>query len=198
MTETNIDENVDEETGVWWWIRSVLSWTILLAMFALLTVAILVPTLAGAERFTVLTGSMQPTYPPGTLLVVKPVERTELGIGMPVTYQLRPGEPAVVTHRIISMSQSAQGTRTYTTQGDANDVPDEAPVIYEQIRGRVWYSIPYLGYVNNWLTGQNRSWTIGIVATSLFAYAAFLLVSGARDGRRERRAEASRTNDVPH
>ncbi|MCR8691515.1 signal peptidase I [Rhodococcus pyridinivorans] len=197
MTETSIDKKVDEETGAWWWIRSVLSWTILLAMFALLTVAILVPTLAGAERFTVLTGSMKPTYPPGTLLVVKPVERSELGIGMPITYQLRPGEPAVVTHRIISASQSAQGTRTYITQGDANDVPDEAPVIYEQIRGRVWYSIPYLGYVNNWLTGQNRSWTIGIVATSLFAYAAFLVVSGARDGRRERRTDAARTNDVP-
>ncbi|AYA23740.1 signal peptidase I [Rhodococcus rhodochrous] len=197
MTETSIDKKVDEETGAWWWIRSVLSWTILLAMFALLTVVILVPTLAGAERFTVLTGSMKPTYPPGTLLVVKPVERSELGIGMPITYQLRPGEPAVVTHRIISASQSAQGTRTYITQGDANDVPDEAPVIYEQIRGRVWYSIPYLGYVNNWLTGQNRSWTIGIVATSLFAYAAFLVVSGARDGRRERRTDAARTNDVP-
>lgn len=194
MTETTIDE----ETSVWWWIRSVLSWTILLAMFLLLTVAILIPTLAGAERFTVLTGSMTPTYPPGTLLVVKPVERSELGIGMPITYQLRSGEPAVVTHRIISMSQSAKGTRTYITRGDANDFPDEAPVIYEQIRGKVWYSIPYLGYANNWLTGQHRSWTIGIVATSLFAYAAFLVVSSVRDGRRQRRTETARTNDAPH
>lgn len=183
----------EEDTGPLWWIRTVLSWTLLLAMLAALSLTILIPVLTGSERFTVLTGSMDPTYPPGTLIVVKPVERRELGIGMPITYQLRPGEPAVVTHRIIASSQNARGMRTYITQGDANEVPDDVPVIYEQIRGKVWYSIPYLGYVNNWLTGQQRSWTIGIIATGLFGYAGYLVVSGARDSRRERREAASQT-----
>lgn len=185
MTESR-DE--DEKTGPLWWIGSMLTWALLFAMLALLTVTILIPAVAGGERFTVLTGSMVPTYPPGTLIVVEPVEPDELAIGMPVTYQLRPGDPAVVTHRIIASTRSAKGQRTYITQGDANNVPDSEPVLYEQIRGRVWYSIPYLGHVNNWLTGQQRSWTVGIIATALFGYAVVLFAGGIRDGRRERAA----------
>lgn len=176
----------DENTGPLWWIGSMFTWALLFAMLALLTVTILIPAVAGGERFTVLTGSMDPTYPPGTLIVVEPVEPDELAIGMPVTYQLRSGDPTVVTHRIIASTQSAKGGRTYITQGDANNVPDEKPVLYEQIRGRVRYSIPYLGYVNNWLTGQQRSWTVGIVAIALFGYAATLFAGGIRDNRREK------------
>ncbi|MFV9432143.1 signal peptidase I [Rhodococcus pyridinivorans] len=179
-------QDKDENTGPLWWIGSMFTWALLFAMLGLLTVTILIPAVAGGERFTVLTGSMDPTYPPGTLIVVKHVESDELAIGMPVTYQLRSGDPTVVTHRIIASTQSAKGGRTYITQGDANNVPDEKPVLYEQIRGRVWYSIPYLGYVNNWLTGQQRSWTVGIVAIALFGYAAILFAGGIRDSRREK------------
>ena len=193
MSET---DTTDEPSGPLWWIRSILGWTLLLAMLAVLIVTILVPAVVGAERYTVLTGSMTPTYPPGTLIVVEPVERRELGVGMPITYQLRPGEPAVVTHRIIAASQNARGVRSYITQGDANDVPDDAPVVYEQIRGRVWYGIPYLGYVNNWLTGQQRSWTIGIIAMGLFGYAGYLVVGSVRDSRRKRREDTTETG--PH
>ena len=193
MTETATAGSTEERTGVLWWIRNVLSWTLMLAMLALLVITILIPAVAGAERFTVLTGSMDPTYPPGTLIVVDPVEQDELGVGAAITYQLRPGEPEVVTHRIISAAQSARGIRTYITQGDANDIPDEKPVVYEQIRGRVWYSIPYLGYVNNWLTGQQRAWTIGLVSTALFGYAALLLISGARESANRRRTATERS-----
>lgn len=194
------DTTTEEHTGSIWWIRSVLSWTLLLAMVAALAITILIPAVTSSERYTVLTGSMTPTYPPGTLIVVKPVERSELRVGMPITYQLRSGEPAVVTHRIIAAAQNTRGVRTYITQGDANDVPDDPPVVYDQVRGRVWYSIPYLGYVNNWLTGQQRSWTIGVIATGLFGYAAYLVVGGVRDSRRERRETTSRTGptDAPY
>lgn len=188
----NNSRDGDEHTGPFWWVGSVLTWALLFAMLTLLAVTILIPAVAGGERFTVLTGSMDPTYPPGTLIVVVPVEPDELAVGMPVTYQLRSGEPTVVTHRIVASTQSAKGKRTYITRGDANDVPDEDPIVHEQIRGRVWYSIPYLGYVNNWLTGQQRSWTIGIIATVLFAYAATLFAGGIRDGRRERAERTSR------
>lgn len=193
-------DTTEVPSGPLWWIRSIFSWTLLLAMLAMLIVTILIPAVAGAERYTVLTGSMTPTYPPGTLIVVKPVERGELGVGIPITYQLRPGEPAVVTHRIVAASQNARGMRTYITQGDANDVRDDVPVVYEQIRGRVWYSIPYLGYLNNWLTGQQRSWTIGIIAMGLFGYAGFLVVGSWRDNGRQRREDTTPTgpHDDPH
>lgn len=182
-------ESADEHTGPLWWIRSALSWALLLTMAAVLVATIVIPVAAGADRFTVLTGSMQPTYPPGTLIIVKPVDAKDLQLGDAITYQLQPGEPAVVTHRIIASSQNARGERTYTTQGDANDTPDTKPVVAEQVNGKVWYSIPYLGYVNNWLTGQQRAWTIGALVIGLFSYALLLTVGSVRDARRSRRQE---------
>lgn len=182
-------ESADEHTGPLWWIRSALSWALLLTMAAVLVATIVIPVAAGADRFTVLTGSMQPTYPPGTLIIVKPVDAKDLRLGDAITYQLQPGEPAVVTHRIIASSQNARGERTYTTQGDANDTPDTKPVVAEQVNGKVWYSIPYLGYVNNWLTGQQRAWTIGALVIGLFSYAILLTVGSVRDTRRSRRQE---------
>lgn len=194
MTDTT---STDEHTGPIWWIRTIASSVLLLAMLAVLTVTILVPLVAGAERFTVLTGSMQPTYPPGTLIVVKPAEPDELRVGTPITYQLKTGEPAVVTHRIIATAQNTRGERTFVTRGDAGDTPDEKPVLVKQIRGKVWYSIPYLGYVNNWLTGQQRTWVVGTLVVGLFGYAVVMVAGSVRDSRRNRRepSTSSESND---
>ncbi|CAM2975682.1 signal peptidase I [Williamsia muralis] len=189
------DNSTHEPTGLWWWIRTTVSWSLLLGMLALLVLVILVPAIAGAERFTVLTGSMKPTYPPGTLIVVKPVEAKELRIGLPITYQLQTGQSAVVTHRIVSTTQNAKGERAFVTRGDANDSPDAKPVVAEQVRGEVWYSVPYLGYVNNWLTGQQRAWTIGVLVIGLFSYAMFMTAGALRDGRRARHKKLD--NDGP-
>ncbi|WP_207837937.1 signal peptidase I [Williamsia soli] len=185
-----VSVSVEESAGPLWWVRTALSWALLFAMLALLVITFLIPAAGNAERFTVLTGSMQPTYPPGTLIVVRPADADDLQIGDAITYQLQTGRPAVVTHRIVATSQNTLGERTYTTQGDANDVPDPKPVVVEQIRGEVWYSIPYLGHVNNWLTGQHRAWVIGAIVTGLFSYAIVMTGGSIRDRRRKRREPA--------
>lgn len=171
--------------GRTWWLRTVLGWTALLAMFALLAATIVVPAVAGAERFTVLTGSMRPTYPPGTLVVVRPAEVDDLAIGIPITYQLESGRPEVVTHRIIAVRHNAKGEVSFVTQGDANDSPDPKSVRTEQIRGEVWYSIPYLGHVNNWLSGQKRALTVAVVIVVLVGYALYNVVQDARNRRKK-------------
>lgn len=176
-TEENTPD--EESTGPLWWIRTILSWTALLIAVAVLLITVLIPKIAGAQPYTILTPSMVPTYPPGTLIVVKPTEL--IGVGTVITYQLQSGLPEVVTHRVISTAFDDQGERRFVTQGDANDSPDEAPVRPEQIRGSVWYSVPYIGYVNNWLTGSTRTAAVGIAAGLLFGYAAWQFVSAARD-----------------
>jgi len=81
------------------------SWVVLLGATALVTLAVLVPRVAGATPYTVLTGSMSPAYPPGTLVVVRPVDLADVRVGDVVTYQLRSGEPAVATHRVVGVGQ---------------------------------------------------------------------------------------------
>jgi signal peptidase len=168
------------------WVGHVLAWMVIITVGAVLALTVVVPRLAGATPYTVLTGSMRPGLPPGTLVVVRPAgpDASGIGIGDVVTYQLRSGEPEVVTHRVVSVASDADGLPVFRTQGDANSIPDQDWVRAAQVRGVRWYSVPYLGYLNNLLTGKERQMAVSAVATLLLGYAAFMFGTAARSRRR--------------
>src|SRR3954447_20300451 len=97
------------------WCGQVAAWIVILAMTAVITAAVLVPRLGGATPYTILTGSMRPNMPPGTLVVIKPVPIDQIGIGTVVTYQLNSGEHTVVTHRVVAVGFDGTGKRMFTT-----------------------------------------------------------------------------------
>lgn len=173
-----------QSTGPLWWILQTASWMLLLTIVALLVAMIGLPQVTGATPYTVLTGSMRPTMPPGSLVVIKPIEAGEVKVGDAITYQIRSGEPEVVTHRVISLAQTLGGETLFTTQGDANPHPDEKPVKAAQIRGVVWYSIPFAGYLNSLLTGEQRIWAVGSAVVLLLGYAAFMGIGAMMDARK--------------
>jgi len=159
----------------------VATWVVILGAVAALVVAVLVPRLAGATPYVVLSSSMEPDLPPGTLVVVRPTPIDRIGVGDVVTYQLRSGEPVVATHRVVAASTDLTGETTLVTQGDANDVADEHPVRDVQLRGRLWYAVPWLGHATTVLTGRQREIAVQVVGGGLLAYAAFMFTSALRD-----------------
>lgn len=164
-----------------------LSLGVLLLILAVGALTIVVPAAVGGMPLTILTGSMRPHLPPGTLVVTRPVPAEEIGIGDVITFQIESGRPEVATHRVIERSIDSTGRLRFTTQGDANSTPDLEPVREVQIRGKVWYAIPYLGWVNQAIDGQTRSWAIPALAGALLVYAAWTFGSGVRDALRGRR-----------
>jgi signal peptidase len=170
---------------------------VLTVMVGALVATVVVPRLGGATPFTVLTGSMRPHYPPGTLVVVRPVDADLLRVGDVVTYQLRSGERDVVTHRIVAVGVSLQhpDERVFTTKGDANRIADAKPVRPVQIRGRLWYAVPYLGKASNLMTVGSRKIAEVAAAAGLLAYAGFMFGSAVRD---RRRASAGRDMEASH
>lgn len=88
----------------------------------------------GYGAAVVLSGSMEPTYSAGDLLVVKKMDHYQTGDI--VVYQ---SGRSLVVHRIIDMNGE-----TVTTQGDANNAPDE-PFAVSQIKGISVGSIPFVG-----------------------------------------------------
>ncbi len=173
----------------------------LFAMVVLIgALAIVAPAATGSTPLTVLTGSMQPAYPPGTLIIVKPINAADIRIGDPITYQIESGKPAVVTHRVISVTSGSDGSASFITQGDANNAPDGKPVIPEQIRGKVWYALPYLGFVNSALNGEARAWLIPMIAGGLFVYVGYqvtsVAVSKIRKGRKDNESNEDDLADV--
>ena len=164
----------------------------LLAFLALIgALVILIPAVSGSTPMTILTGSMQPTYPPGTLIIVQPIDAENIVIGDPITYQIESGKPEVVTHRVIAISATGSEL-SFTTQGDNNAVPDAAPVLPIQVRGKVWYAVPFIGYVNTIVNGDNRSWIVPLSAVALFAYAGWMFASGIWTAARRRRRQRDR------
>lgn len=171
--------------AVGWFVQGCV-WVFVLAVVVVLAVAVVIPRLAGATPFTVLTGSMRPDYPPGSLVVVKPVSFEDIGVGDVITYQLESGKATVVTHRVTAVAAQLDGEVVLTTQGDANNVSDPKAVRDVQVRGRLWYSVPYLGHVNNALTGGQRQAAVLVVSAGLVGYAAFMFVGSLRDRRRKK------------
>jgi signal peptidase len=170
-------------------VGQVVAWFAILLVTGVLAAAVLVPRLAGATPYAVLSGSMRPDLPEGTLVVVEPVDADELRVGDVVTYQLESGAGTVVTHRVVGVTTSLDGEVSFVTQGDANDAADEEPVRPVQVRGRLWYAVPYLGHANRLLTGQQRQVAVYLVAGGLLGYAVLMFTGALRDRKKEKEEE---------
>ncbi|MHC5795622.1 signal peptidase I [Lacisediminihabitans sp. FW035] len=185
------------EKGLAHYLGLALSGAILVLVLALAALVVVIPKVAGGIPLTVLTSSMIPKFPPGTLIVDVPVKTDELRIGDVATYQIVSGKPGVITHRIIAIHNASDGTRTFQFKGDNNSQPDAGEILAEQVQGRVWYSLPYIGYVNNAVNGENRVWIVPVIAGLLFAYAAYTVASAIVSSRRQKRRRARRTASAP-
>jgi signal peptidase len=174
----------------------VLAWAVTLSVIAALAVAVVVPRAAGGTPYAVLTGSMRPDLGPGTLVVVRPTPVDEIGIGDVVTYQLESGKPTVVTHRVVGVGVAVDGERVLQTKGDANEVVDPEPVREVQVKGKLWYSVPYLGHANTFLTSDQRQWAVYGIAALLLAYAALMWGGAALDRRRRRTVVVEEADDA--
>ncbi|GAA4744828.1 signal peptidase I [Gordonia alkaliphila] len=178
---TEQESGDDEATPLSWWVKNIASWTLLTAAVGLLAVMVVIPRLTGSTAYTVLTGSMEPNYPPGTMIVVKPTPGEDLSPGDVITFQPKSGDPSVVTHRIVSTFYDSDGKRRFITKGDANKVQDDTQLVADQIRGKLIYSVPYLGRINTVLTNSMRSVAIFLIAGGLGAYALWMWYSSYRD-----------------
>ncbi|MFZ4841622.1 signal peptidase I [Mycetocola saprophilus] len=152
---------------------------VLLALLVLVSAAVtVVPLVIGAVPLTVLTGSMQPTIRPGDIVVSAPVEASRLSVGDVVTFQPISNDPTLITHRIRSMSAGDSGVRL-VTRGDANGA-DDPEIGADQVRGRVLYTVPYVGWVTNLVGGNIRGPLITLVGLGLVGYAVFTIVRRPR------------------
>ncbi len=103
--------------------------------------------LIGLTPYTVLSGSMEPTYHVGSVIYVKEATPEKLQINDPITFLLN---GTTVTHRIIDIKNEGNGPQFYT-KGDANNVADGGFVTSDRIIGVPVFHIPILGYVFNYI-----------------------------------------------
>ena len=144
--------------------------TALTVVAVLLAVALVGVRLFGFQVFSVLSGSMEPEYHVGSLIYVKEVDYTQLKSGDVITYML--SEDTVSTHRIVEVvpDQDDSTVLRYQTKGDANEAADGTLVHYKNVIGTPVFTIPYLGYVADFIQkppGTYAAIAIGAVLLAL-------------------------------
>ncbi|TGY38335.1 signal peptidase I [Microbacterium laevaniformans] len=92
----------------------------------------------------VISGSMEPALPVGSLLLVVPTSADEIRPGDIITVN-RPGGRGLVTHRVVTTSV-VDGRATVELKGDANATVDPDAYVVGAAE-RVVLAIPWAGYV---------------------------------------------------
>lgn len=121
--------------------------TVLVVLVVLFAVLLVGARLVGLNVYTVISGSMEPTYSVGDLIYVKKVAPQSIQVGDPITFVLNE-DLVVATHRVVAVDAANQ---RFTTKGDANEIEDAAPVHFNNLIGKPVFAIPLLGYVSNWV-----------------------------------------------
>lgn len=111
-----------------------------------LLVATIGPRLLPYRTFTVLSGSMEPSIPVGSMIFDREVDAADLTRGDVVTFH-PPGQPdKLVSHRILRVEETKTGS-FLVTRGDANGVADDWRIPAQGTGLRYEFHVPYLGYV---------------------------------------------------
>lgn len=121
--------------------------TVLVAIVVLCAVFLMGSRLMGYRVFNVISGSMEPKFSVGDLIYVKEVDVNTIKVGDPITFVLNE-ELVVATHTVIEIDAE---NKHFYTKGEANDVADAAPVHFNNVIGVPQFSIPYLGYVSDFI-----------------------------------------------
>src|SRR5919199_5690262 len=104
-----------------------------------------------AQLLTVVSGSMQPTLPLGSLVLVVPRDADAVRIGDVITFSPPGDDTRTVTHRVVDVRGTGDDVVVHT-RGDANPVAD--PWTLHFPTGRTWVVVadaPWVGRPWLWL-----------------------------------------------
>ena len=141
----------------------------------LLCLVLAAPRLAGMKTYVVISGSMEPAIPVGSMVYSKAVDPQTLETGDVIVFyrsdvtQGGGGTADIIpiTHRVV-VNDTAAGE--ITTKGDANENRDISKVTYNNVEGKMIFHIPRLGFI-----AAPLSSTIGKISVALIILAGYLL-----------------------
>ena len=116
--------------------------TLLLILLVLICLPLTIPRLFGYHIYTVVSGSMEPAIPTGSLVYIREVLPENVAEGEVIAYYGTAESASVITHRVVE-NRVIMGE--FLTKGDANQKADRNPVPYASLIGEVVWSIPRAG-----------------------------------------------------
>ncbi len=169
-------------------LRKALSWLILVVAAALFLAASVSVVSRQWQITPILTGSMVPDLPIGSVAISEREPLASLTLGQ-IALLHPPSDPSVTyVHKIVWLKKTSSGTEI-RTRGVANPTEDpwtvrvESPVVYV-----VKHDVPLVGYASTWLRSA-KGRAMALLAAGLLSIV--LVASFIRDEIKKRRGQDS-------
>lgn len=95
--------------------------------------------------FIVTSGSMEPLVKSGSLAITKSVNPNSIIIGDIVAFTSPSNLKETILHRVFAVKSTSP--LLFSTKGDHNSIPDQWDLTESSLKGRLLFSLPYLGKI---------------------------------------------------
>ena len=139
--------------------------TVMLVALVLVCLPLTVPRLFGYHIYTVISGSMEPAIPTGSLVYIQEMEPEDVKADDVIAFYGAKDSASIITHRVVE-NRVLMGE--FITKGDANQTEDMNPASYENFIGKVVKSYPEIGEIAQILTGpEGKVIAGGVIAAAV-------------------------------
>ena len=171
--------------------------TVIVAVVVIFALLLVGARVIGLQVYTVLSGSMEPTYHTGSLIYVKSVDPYTITEGTVITFM--PDESTIATHRVVGVVPDEEDSTVirFRTKGDANEAEDGSLVHYKNVIGTPVFTIPYLGYVANYIQNPPGMY-VAISAGAILLFLVFLpdIFSSPESGKSEKKPKKQKRRRI--
>jgi len=146
---------------------------VLLILVGIVVAVSVLPIRNNFKILSVMSGSMQPKIPVGSIVVIKPAQ--EYVVGNIVTFKnnSQRKKDDYTTHRIVDVQDASDSSKLYITKGDANDSNDSERVEPRRIIGKYLFQIKWLGYLLVYIKTLPGLILIIIIPSAIIVYEEF-------------------------
>lgn len=143
--------------------------TVLLIALVAFCLPLTVPRLFGCHIYAVVSGSMEPAIPTGSLVYIGESAPEDVEEGAVIAFYGVRDQASIITHRV---TENRRLMGEFITKGDANRTEDPNPVPYDQYIGKVVRCIPGAGSAAEAFTSRAGKLTAGaLIAAAVFLQA---------------------------
>lgn len=167
--------------------------TVLMVLAVILSILLVGVKLIGIDVLTIISPSMEPKYPTGSLVYLVDVDPSKLKVGDVITFQITNSMTA--THRIkeIVHDENDPSIVRFRTKGDNNDTYDGKLVELQDVKGKVVFCIPLLGYLAQYIqTPGGTGVAIGVFLSIIF----FVMIADAVNDDKKVKNKISRKGET--
>lgn len=150
----------------------------LLLILVLVCIPLTVPRFFGVRIYSVISGSMEPAIPTGSLLYITEAQPEEIKEEEVIAFYGVKDSASIITHRVVE-NRVVMGE--FITKGDANQTQDMNPVPYDNFIGKVVCTIPKAGKAAELFTSlEGKVLAAGVIAAAVLLQVVAALIEKFR------------------